>query len=508
MIALGLGGQAMGQVATEGSPTRKVERPSEPAPVQSEERPGAPATMPDYSDCPSLVIDLIAQDQVLLADLPNRWRTYWDLVARYAGMSQFAVWGVPALRALQRDDRSDNAEQVLREITKSSQEPDPALVGPARGFLRDLANTGFFNELDLLTAPARFVPDRSSEPLLHSEQPQLGHSRELGRLLAIQMRLAAADRDQWPFWRAGRQGLALARGAAYAGGVSAHLAAVAVQADVLREVRWALQKGRLEPGACRELIAAMNDLEMPNATLAIRCERLHALEVIAGMYDKVEGRFGAPEAPNAPPEAPKESDPKTAAGNGVGDAQPVDMQAFVPKSTRAEAVALMDRFFEAWLESLSPSPEVRRTAEALLADIRRRVTEPGDPVAESPVSFSVFNVPAVDGVITHAAAVRAGTLVMLAIELYRAERGELPATLDQLVPEFLTQVPLDPCMSGTAIRYRRGEKPAEGDASGYLLYSVGADGMDDGGKICPLGNRESLSAERGAGFDFILNVAE
>ncbi len=64
--------------------------------------------------------------------------------------------------------------------------------------------------------------------------------------------------------------------------------------------------------------------------------------------------------------------------------------------------------------------------------------------------------------------------VALAVERYRLATGALPAALDALVPQYLNEVPLDP-FDNQPIRYRRTEP-------GYLLYSVDADGQDNGGR--------------------------
>lgn len=61
----------------------------------------------------------------------------------------------------------------------------------------------------------------------------------------------------------------------------------------------------------------------------------------------------------------------------------------------------------------------------------------------------------------------------LAIHGYRRDEGNFPTSLQTLVPAWLNEVPLDP-FSGQALVYRA-------DAEGYLLYSVGNDGTDDGG---------------------------
>jgi hypothetical protein len=66
-----------------------------------------------------------------------------------------------------------------------------------------------------------------------------------------------------------------------------------------------------------------------------------------------------------------------------------------------------------------------------------------------------------------------GLQVLYAVRLFRHEHGPLPAELDELTPRYLPSVPLDP-YSGRPLIYRRLE-------NGYSLYSVGRDGLDDGG---------------------------
>lgn len=61
----------------------------------------------------------------------------------------------------------------------------------------------------------------------------------------------------------------------------------------------------------------------------------------------------------------------------------------------------------------------------------------------------------------------------LAVERYRLAKGRLPERLDELVPQYLERVPADP-FDGEPLRYSRREK-------GYVVYSIGPDGKDDGG---------------------------
>ena len=65
-------------------------------------------------------------------------------------------------------------------------------------------------------------------------------------------------------------------------------------------------------------------------------------------------------------------------------------------------------------------------------------------------------------------------LTALAIERYRLANNQLPETLEQLVPDFLESIPLDP-FTGTPLLYT---KTAENH---YIVYSVGEDLTDNNG---------------------------
>jgi hypothetical protein len=62
----------------------------------------------------------------------------------------------------------------------------------------------------------------------------------------------------------------------------------------------------------------------------------------------------------------------------------------------------------------------------------------------------------------------------LAVRCYQSELGRMPPSLEQLVPKYLQQVPTDP-FSGKAMIYHP-------QGTNWVLYSVGEDGVDDGGK--------------------------
>jgi hypothetical protein len=65
-------------------------------------------------------------------------------------------------------------------------------------------------------------------------------------------------------------------------------------------------------------------------------------------------------------------------------------------------------------------------------------------------------------------------ITAIALKRYQIKHGNFPEKLSDLVPEFLATVPQDP-VDGQLLRYRLKENGT------FLLYSVGANGKDDGG---------------------------
>jgi hypothetical protein len=65
----------------------------------------------------------------------------------------------------------------------------------------------------------------------------------------------------------------------------------------------------------------------------------------------------------------------------------------------------------------------------------------------------------------------AATQLIFALRAYKLERNNLPVSLQDLVPQYISQIPQDP-FDGKPIRYSATKK---------ILYSVGQDGIDSGG---------------------------
>jgi hypothetical protein len=66
-------------------------------------------------------------------------------------------------------------------------------------------------------------------------------------------------------------------------------------------------------------------------------------------------------------------------------------------------------------------------------------------------------------------------LLEFALRAYRLQHGNYPQTLSKLVPGYLQKIPDDPFAAHSPLKYKRNE-------TAYILYSIGPDGKDDGGK--------------------------
>lgn len=155
------------------------------------------------------------------------------------------------------------------------------------------------------------------------------------------------------------------------------------------------------------------------------------------------------------------------------------------------------RISNVWLDRIAEAcvKPTRLERDAALAKINQEL----DDLAKSPKGFFatwigrvfgasdgqaiglvlVANVlPAVSAAIKaedRAAANSSMSQVVFALAAHRADHGAYPAELAQLCPKYLAAIPQDPCSrSGGPLCYKRSE-------TGYVLYSVGPNGKDDGG---------------------------
>lgn len=86
--------------------------------------------------------------------------------------------------------------------------------------------------------------------------------------------------------------------------------------------------------------------------------------------------------------------------------------------------------------------------------------------------------------------VRSLAVTAIALQRYRLRHGQFPAGLSALTPEILPSVPLDP-VDHKPLRYH-----LDPDAT-FLLYSIGPDGVDNGGDPKPATETKTYSWQKG-----------
>jgi hypothetical protein len=161
--------------------------------------------------------------------------------------------------------------------------------------------------------------------------------------------------------------------------------------------------------------------------------------------------------------------------------------------------------FERWWTDVSGEMEIRRSHGPYLRVMNELVEIAKLPIEEQPVKLRNYarlidqrvherELPPAAGLLMPAVgkvgrgfwrnqALLRSAIVALAVERYRIPHGHWPESLSVLVPEYLKKIPLDP-YDAKPLRYRR-------LADGVVIYSIGPNEKDDGGKIDRQDPRES-----------------
>lgn len=269
------------------------------------------------------------------------------------------------------------------------------------------------------------------------------------------------------------------------------LVASSIERSVMSCVSMDAASGILPDDVIALIKASNQRWAMPDRMHTVRGERLFMLDQVQRYHDRRGRRILG--GPHAMPEV----DPS---GYGVNRPPAYRNMLSVLSPRHAEIVRQADAVFaDVERHAASPlwqqherfhSPEF----QAILGAAEQDLLETLDVVV-SPLVLTLTELCAV------------GCDVELALAGYRHAHGKLPDAIDQLVPEYLGTIPVDPfSRSGEPLRYARGEwTTLEGGPGGeYIIYSVGYDGADDGGKPPPQAMSNALKPGY-AGTDYILN---
>ncbi|MCC6677554.1 MAG: hypothetical protein IT436_10455 [Phycisphaerales bacterium] len=347
----------------------------------------------------------------------------------------------------------------------------------ARRLLRAYEEQGWLKRLEELNSAviaARWSDAAPNLPAAFSlYMPELGEARHWARIQRGRMGLARRADDPEEFARSLETTLTLAWMLRTRPVLISRMVGTAIEALAYGQVREVLTRG-----ADRRWLLAIEDVlarRKPVGTIeaALRGEELLALEAAAWMFEEPGrvrfGRFSA--------------EARKLAG---------DDDYSVPLGTYAQN---------------------RRAIKAAFEDCRRRVgmtllEQAGDGWEEQKYILTRQVVPWMERGFQTERQIEleaAATRVMITLEWFRLDRGKYPESLEALGPAII--MPIDP-WTGRALGYRRNDPLGDEQGRGYLLYSVGADGVDDGGVLPPKQQRHQSFTVRMPGYDFILNDRE
>ncbi len=380
----------------------------------------------------------------------------------------------------------DGAPEVVRSRTTS--------------FLDELEDAGLARALDQVPDAVPFV----FPPLENFGTPAgvvpLGHIRQISRYNTGRFAIALDSRDEMEMVRVFNSSVSLARTVAGHPTMIARLVAVANMARSTSELRTALVELTFSPeslATCQRLLdqhASWPPLEIYLANL-----RADSEDLIHNCYSDDTSGNGRLVLTSLPIQSVIPDAIEIPSWmSGVSETRFVNILGF-KYPTKGETLVRL----EVMLATLATYGETSASA--------RR--ESHDSPEFTPIDEQRYPILA----ITNSAAIRfiqedaeiqtivAGTRLMLAIERFRATRNEPPKSLDDLAPDFIAQVPIDP-WTGTRFGYKLLSTPDEHGRE-YILYSYGSNLIDDGGVYNQhFQNFSESKTDRNSKYDFIFNT--
>ena len=367
--------------------------------------------------------------------------------------------------------------------------------------IAELRAAGAFDQLALAVQRPNAVRLHSYPPdesLIFQTIPDVAQLRRLARARIASMYQALAQGDADEAVTALDQTLYLAQVNTHQSLIIEQLVGRAIAAAAAGRLRQALMHYQLDATTYAQLLKTFQQrLPLGPTKIALQGERLIMLDMIQRVYSddgKGGGRLLLAEI----------GDMVQMTGAGSSTSRPkedglaiVNLGGFF-YANRTETTEVANEFFDHFIRL------------SLLSRADRRA----DPFDENAVFQTLgwrlmplnMLMPALGRAIDARDAIdceMAGTIIMLALEQYRAEIGRYPDSLDELSPSILEDIPSDPFSVDGFVYRTLADDPA---GKGYVLYSIGADGVDNNGATDSIEPRNALSDRHGFGLDFVLNA--
>lgn len=363
--------------------------------------------------------------------------------------------------------------------------------------LNIMRNEGVFELLNQFSVSGIGIEPSNSTDLLILDSLKLNRTkiRNMAQLLTASMRLSFNDGNYNQLVEACKNSLALSSTISFQGTLIDYLVANAIERMTLRELQYELIEASLDEQTCQLLLNALNKYNFAPIELVIEGERI-------GLMDHIQWNF---------------SDDGNGDGYFIGGlAEFALLGTTTPKLSffdaassrfldlsRKEVINIVDQEFDACIARSLVLPSLRTLQPNLFdsfysssSDYYAIVDLSVDSMLRTIDRKPTFQV------------LRDGTCIMLAIEIYNQRHSHWPASLDDLVPEILPQIPVDPIHNGP-FGYRLVKNDNYGRT--YFLYTYGLDATDNGGieRVNADGEiyigREALDYSASTGFDYIIN---
>ena len=351
-------------------------------------------------------------------------------------------------RLFRRDpDRFDDMRPELDFLVVYDEDPEPEAVETVLKTVAAFERLGAFDRFaEAASCPRLVIPYRDGD--LHHDEVQLTPIYKLVEARWLTVYAAAARGDGDGAAEALAETLAIADGLSHNGsGWSLGVLRLDRFTDWLASLGWSAEALSGVLGSVLEYRPAPIEQEF-------EADRLRVRDLLQRFYTD-NGRGSG---------WPVFSDWFTADGNRLKN-----LGAFAFASRR-QVMAKADEYFDAEVRYLRQRREQRQAAPVDADAVRRSISWRYLPLCV----YIRLNASIADS----AKLSRTAFVVAAALELHERRHGDYPETLEDLVPAILAELPDDPFRRGP-LGYRI--VTADPHGRGYLLWSAGDNGLDDGG---------------------------
>ncbi len=450
-----------------------------------------------YAD-PKVTVDYGAKAHELVRkrqNMPPDALNEWDLIGRIAAKHTAAREAVQArnpdwpliafdFTLLYRPD-AEASKDTTREHT----------IAAATEWIAEFRALGGLDDLARLPKITFAARPAQEGAFINVLLPELGQMRSIARMNAARMALAANAGDDAERLAAFEQSLASARLLGAQQTLIDALVGNAIDALACGELRHELIEHPPTAAAARDLLAAMDRQQLPSLGPVFDTERFFSLDTIQRTFSDDGGGNG-----RFLPTAAAEFGMDTA---GTTFGVPVRAETFRVfnvlgllhpdrRSTEARANEIYDHFMK--VSAMTRAERAAMTAPDPTAGLQRfKILELMVPAFGKALQSR-------DQIDADLAATR----LILALEIHHAEKWAYPATLAELAPSIVPEVPLD-ATNGKPFGYRLLAPGEDAHGRGFLLYSVGTDGVDNGGSMGATPDRVVTPFQASGLTDFVYN---